>query len=295
MKHSNTWFALILIASALLLSAARNDMQEPKPKAGRTTESPGPQIGQKTNHSDYTESGTAPTPAILINRPTPSQGETQGDSDTSAQREASYTGLLVIVGLAALAIAGFQYWAARASVNASIAAASAHVYMEVWINDREKHFDIMGESNLGDPVVNSVFHNYGKSPAFLVDVCWETTYGLALPDVPRYVHVSTFEATDVVPAESKTEPMGVKWHEIFGRYLVEQNVAFVRRMETRLYLYGYFRYRDAFERMHRIGFAYHIGERGRVYYVRRDLAPPYWYRRISKPRKLSRWLPRMFI
>ncbi len=295
MRHLNTWFALILIASALLLSAARNDVPEPEPKTGRTTESPRPQIGKKTNHSDRADGSTAPTPAILINRPTPSKNETLGDTDASAQREANYTGLLVIVGLAAIAIASFQYWAARASVNASIAAASAHVYMEIWINDREKHFDIMGESKLGDPVINSVFHNYGQSPAFLVDICWETTYGLKLPDVPRYVHVSTFEATDVVPAESKTGPMGVKWHEIFGHYLVEQNVAFVRRSELRLYLYGYFRYQDAFERVHQIGFAYHVGEKGRVYYVRRDLAPAYWYRRVTKPRKLSRWLSHTFI
>jgi hypothetical protein len=51
--------------------------------------------------------------------------EHQNDPDASAQKEATYTGFLVIVGVAAIVVSALQYCAARNAAKASECSAEA--------------------------------------------------------------------------------------------------------------------------------------------------------------------------
>jgi hypothetical protein len=104
MKHSSTWYALILIASALLLSAAKQGSAEPSPR-------PTPQPNKSAALSDH-QSAQQITPVSTpdISQPPPDTGapntkENDG-SDTATEVIVFFT---VVAGLATAAIAVFNY------------------------------------------------------------------------------------------------------------------------------------------------------------------------------------------
>src|ERR1700730_1228782 len=104
MKRSSTWFALILIASALLLSAASSN---PSPKPSSTTETPQANNPRNESHS------AAQNPSPLKNQIQSKNAETEGDDQNGQSDEAlkldrllalytgqlaTYTFLLFVVG-----------------------------------------------------------------------------------------------------------------------------------------------------------------------------------------------------
>jgi len=174
--------------------------------------------------------------------------------------------------------------AAKLSADAAVAGSVAHLHlMRLWIEGREPGGDIMdGGVGVVDPMLHYGFTNYGKTPAFLIEMCWESLIAPRLPAAPIYKNRGEIGHDLFVVAAEQDINHKFKWSHLFEKYLTEDDVTPVRRMEQRLYVYGFFRYRDAFERHWRVGFAYYFNIRGQAHVVAPDVAPAYWYRQLEK-------------
>jgi hypothetical protein len=76
-----------------------------------------------------------------------------------------------------------------------------------------------------------------------------------------------------VVQDGKEWDLKQKWSTLFVTYLTEQEVEPVRKFEKRLYIYGYVKYRDVFDRNTTVGFAYHLDAKGTPSLVTPDEAP----------------------
>jgi hypothetical protein len=174
--------------------------------------------------------------------------------------------------------------AAKLSADAAVAGSAAHLHlMRLRIEGPESGRDIMdGGVGVVDPVLHYGFTNYGKTPAFLIEMCWELLIAPRLPAAPIYNNQGEIGHDLFVVGAEQDINHEFKWSHLFGKYLTEDDVTPVRRMEQRLYVYGFFRYKDVFERRWRVGFAYHFDIRGQAHVVAPDIAPAYWYRQLEE-------------
>jgi hypothetical protein len=319
MKHSSTWFALILIASALLLSAGKNGIADSPNQTGQSAATP----KDEYNYAKPRSSGDSQQPSAQRTSEK-SQAETYnyyGDFNYRPRESGipweKIGQVATILATVAMAVFAGGLWktsiwqwreikrqakaaeeqvikldktlvatdkaaeAAKRSADAAVASSAPYPYLtEIWLYEKNSHQDIMRNSEIANPDISYIIWNFGKTPAFLTEVCWEHAFGLRLPDVPQYQNVAPVIASEIIPAETATGPITARWQDLMGRLLVEENVAHVRRMETRLYVYGYFRYRDVFERVFRVGFVYIVDVRtGNMIPANPDTVPGYIYRR----------------
>src|SRR5260221_2425989 len=107
MKHSSTWFASILIASALLLNGvlSAGDLQPPKPK----------QNGSLTNEETRKANGNQPSANASSTQVNPQTSRVVGESATEKKQkdtenlrpEASIAELIIVVITSAYVIVAF--------------------------------------------------------------------------------------------------------------------------------------------------------------------------------------------
>jgi hypothetical protein len=282
------------LAFALLLSApsyAEKTSLRPEYASGAPTS----QISEKSQNIYDTQKPAATSTSGSKSPQTPRPDQRAKDANSTARQEATYTGLLVIVAICTVIVtvvtARFQYRAAssaaeasRKSADAAIATTTAYLHvMRLWLEGNEgRGKDIMdGAVGVADPTLHYGFTNYGKTPAFLLEMCWESVIALRLPPIATYKNCGEVgEEFFVIAAETDINH-AFPWSHLFGRYLTEDDFAPIRRMEQRLYVYGFFRYRDVFERCWRVGFAYHFDSKGQAHVVAPDIAPGYWYRQLE--------------
>ncbi|MGB8411370.1 MAG: hypothetical protein WCE23_00950 [Candidatus Binatus sp.] len=184
---------LILIASALLLSAASSEPTTPSPESASTSESERPQITQKANASQTLQSSGNPSVPPPIQTETPYLGGNKGNADTSAQKEATYTGLLVIVGALAIFVSALNYCASKSAADAardSAKAAKAAVH-------QNRPFVLVKEIAHEDRGVTIyiVCDNAGTGPADIIEMMLapqvfeapkNIVRGLYVPPLPHY-------------------------------------------------------------------------------------------------------------
>jgi len=278
----------ILIVLALFASAASSTSQ-PNANSLNARENSSPQVSQKAISRASVKDSAPPIPPVLIKSKTSEPQTDQDHSSVNTNKETTYTGLLVIVGTLAIVVAGFQYWAANSSAkaaekgaNAAIAASAAHLHlMRVRLGDRQDR-DLMADAvGVIDPILHYGFTNYGKSPAFLQEMCWETINAPHLPETPVYKNRGPVGGLFVIAGEQDIDH-GFKWSHLFGKYLTEQEIEPVRKKENKLYVFGFFKFSDVFDRTSSVGFAYHIDAKGTAHVVAPDIAPGYWYRRLEQ-------------
>jgi len=257
MKPPYICSALILIALALLLCAETSEPPNLNPKTSSAPETPSPQISQKPANSESIQKGTAPSPSILIKPNAPNVSQNQHSPDTSAQKEATYTGLLVIIGVFAIIVSALQYGAGRSAAKAAKRSADAafdsaqaaklalHVnrplviVQEVRVTLRENDYSLT-------PRV--VFRNYGHSPAILLETylgletcSGEEVRNLTEDTVKQWKYTRHSVQTQVVAdGETAEEPITIN-------FLFPKAFAEVLNKETAQVAHGLVRYRGAFE------------------------------------------------
>jgi hypothetical protein len=347
MKHSSTWFALILIASALLLRAGQNVNAasiEPRPKPHQ--EKPNRNI---QNAEPHQPESTVPlrnldaAEAATLNALRALHAEQEARAkENRTDDEAFYANLislgLLVVG-AVYSLLAWKQWAAikeqarisRASLaanrialgvarananaakdqalaaqaqvtnlektllatekaagaavkNADAALAASAAYLDIttfWLETEKEGADVM-DSGVGvvDPLLHWTLTNHGKSPAIVTEICWQKFFGLRLPDIPIYDNFSRLTRELVVGSE-KEDKQSYQWSFLFGDYLTEDDMEPVRKMESRLQIYGYVRYRDIFDRHFIIGYAFRINAKGNPGLVSHEEAAIYVYRRFE--------------
>jgi len=123
--RSKQLFASILIASALLLSAAGSEPTKPIPKSASTSEIERPQITQKINASQTVQSSADPSASLPIQTQAPYLDGDKSNADANAQKEATYTGLLVIVGALAIFVSVLNFCASKSAADAARDSAEA--------------------------------------------------------------------------------------------------------------------------------------------------------------------------
>jgi len=332
MKHSSTWFALILIASALLPSGASSaNAQSPNPRIVQN------QVGQaqpsetKTQEPEGEPAGTAAAGIPTASRQEVSSQQDQHPADGYLQKArqwiasiwtVEYTIATATIVYSFFAIlqwfalkktvgetkslvvtADRQAKAAEAQVtnlektllatekaagaavkNADAALAASAAYLDItsfWLETEKKGSDVM-DSGVGvvDPLLHWTLTNHGKSPAIVTELCWQKFFGLRLPDIPIYNNFSRLPRELVIGAE-KGDEQAHQWSFLFGNYLTEQDMEPVRKMESRLQIYGYVRYRDIFDRRIIIGYAFRLNAKGEPGLVTEEEAARYIYRRFE--------------
>jgi hypothetical protein len=129
MKHSNTWFALILIASVLLLSAVNGGSQNPSSGPSKKVNPP-----QNQRHRERQKTGNQPSPSACpspcvyfiqtVPAPNPSQqkGHDDGDKSSPDWWIVYLTGGLVFCGFAQLIAMAVQAHYMRRGLSATDAA-----------------------------------------------------------------------------------------------------------------------------------------------------------------------------
>ena len=101
MKHSNTWFALILMPSALLLSAVMIASAQPSqsPERNGTPESKSTQVSNQNQKSDQSQTRSQQwTPTQQQQADAKNTPSADTNQDAIQKRIEAFTGLLVLVG-----------------------------------------------------------------------------------------------------------------------------------------------------------------------------------------------------
>ena len=138
--------------------------------------------------------------------------------------------------------------------------------------------DVLDANPVADPLFQYGFTNYGKTPAFLTELCIEYCIQPALPERPIYRKPIMLAGMVVIPAEKDSPALDERWRVMFDKYFLRQEFEPIRQGNSQLFLYGYFRYRDVFETRYRIGFAFGFtASMAPLVYTSRD-APAYVYR-----------------
>jgi len=207
MKHSNTWYALILIASALLLSAAKQGSAEPSPR-------PTPQPNNSATFSDQKgQSQVAPvgTPD-LPDSVHPADATTKEQQDGHGASTVIIAFFTVVTGFATALIAWFNYQlvgvtaemkratadaaqaskdSARAADESAKAAKIALQLERAWVViDIEPMAHMLSERNEDYGIFfKYTMRNCGRSLGWLCAGCEEAVIlpqTQALPDTPQY-------------------------------------------------------------------------------------------------------------
>lgn len=125
MKRLKPLSVLILILLASLPNAAKSEPVKPSPESANTPKAESPQVTKQTEHSQGPQSTASPSPSVAIDTQTPNLNHDKDSDDANARREATYTGFLVLVGVAAIVISVFNYCASKSAAKA--AAISANI------------------------------------------------------------------------------------------------------------------------------------------------------------------------
>jgi hypothetical protein len=231
-------FGLVLLIIATVVLSAANESPQPNPKSSSTTESPSPQGARQANDTKTTKDG-AGTSISSVNQPqAPKLEGSKKESDQGAQKEATYTGFLVIVGLFAIFIGYLQYRATDKAADAAKASAEA-ASRSAEIAEKAIHIDrpylVVEQLEMKDFGTHSrrhgrpvhalfVFQNYGRGVAIdpRVKVRFETVEGTGDPlvdDLPAPPSVKDGVPSPVpVPPPEQERPTTLK-HDRF--HLVE--------------------------------------------------------------------------
>lgn len=287
---------LTLIGSVLLLSGVRNahTRSVPNPEKHETAAAVHPDSTNQDNQAALYAALIGALHAIT-------HQEEAAAEQTRAENESWLTPLRIQEGLLVVGIVysffAWKQWvaidkqaeianktlietgkaadAAKRSADAAIAVSAAHVHvMRVHLSGLEA----LDATGVADPVLGYGYTNYGKSPAMMLEACWERHFGLRLPEQPSYSNRGPLFELLIIPAEKDVD-FGQKWSHIFGNYLTNDDFDPIRKMQHKLFVYGYIRYRDVFEQAYAVGFAYWIDVKGQAHVVTPEVAPTYIYRR----------------
>jgi hypothetical protein len=98
------------------------------------------------------------------------------------------------------------------------------------------------------------FQNYGRTPAFAVEISLGVSVANQLSEVPTYTYVVRCGPNTVIGARDNKE---IEVH--FGFELTEEQVGMIEGTEAVLWLYGRLTFRDVMDRPHDIGFCWQWG------------------------------------
>ena len=109
--------------------------------------------------------------------------------------------------------------ATKNSADAALAASTAYIHlMRVSLEGQIPNHDIMeGWLGVADPVFHYGFTNFGKSPAYMSEMCWEHYFGQHLPDTPIYENRGPLFELFVIPAERDFD-LSHPWSRVFDKY-----------------------------------------------------------------------------
>ena len=240
MKHSSIWFALILIASALPLSAA-----EPSPNKGGTSPRPTITNGNESdlNHkkSDQ-QQGQAAQILIAPAKPDGQSDQAGGDAKKRCGYDplTLFTAGLVGVGFLQAFILWFTVITSRASIRAYLLA----------------RCELAADIAVGTKIaVTVIFKNFGHSPAYRVRYHGHIGFAeypmrddYTLPKIKE--KFSSYFS--VLPEVEYGQPM------LASKALTQAEVEEIREHHGQFFVYGEVRYRTLFIRGRYTKFAYFL-------------------------------------
>jgi hypothetical protein len=264
MKHSNIWFALILVASALLLSAARSvsaDSPSPKP-ANQPNEG-----STLSDHQSAQQATPVSTPNFSQSSPdTRSSGNKHDDGgDTATNIIAFFT---VVAALATIAIAKFNKQLVTVTADMTTATAQAAKAAEAALHiDRPFLLvtDVKCIESTRDGRANEILYiyefdvclrNFGVGPADIVDYIAVAAVRsvpppstilepIVEPEAPRYAPVGR-RLSDSLVAPNEWAERRIKERAILTRADCDA----VRNGEARIGIDGIIRYRGASQQVY---------------------------------------------
>jgi hypothetical protein len=250
----------VLLVLALLLSAAGNEPIKPSPKSTSAPESERPQIAQKPNAGQAVQNTARPSITPPDQTKTPNVSDHQNNADATAQKEATYTGLLVIVGLLAVIL---NYCTTKSAADAAKQSARAaelglkadRPYLLVE-DARIRGFPpSMPQSiaDLADAVTEAVFtlRNYGKGPALVEEIVLRVKAVVDLP--PPKDFTDCRKQSVVVEAVPSGGCLKIKSDFVEG-FITDIDIAAIKGRTKTLIAYGRVIYRDVFKEPYETGF-----------------------------------------
>lgn len=109
----------------------------------------------------------------------------------------------------------------------------------------------IGNEYLRFPSVTYCFRNYGKSPAFIIEVRVELHFGL-LPEARVFHHSEVKNGEQIVAADQSSDELICR----FYRDLSASEEAGRLQIENRFFVFGYVKYNDIFGDLREMGFCY---------------------------------------
>jgi hypothetical protein len=280
MKHSKLWLTLILIASALLLSAGRNTAAESQSK---------PHQRHKTHCTAYADSQITKPTITATFQPTAAPSTASGATYIYNQYKQSSSWGNVPTWLEAIATIGlvaFAFWqmhfirrsteatenAAKAAADNAVASRSAADATAAYARIAERSlFDIqrpwvlvfsvkwpsgvfpLPADEATEPQAVAIaysYKNYGATPAWITDawaLFFKTTNLNNLPTEPLYFLTTLPNEIPVAPDSPTAE---VNLPLMPNIMLTPDEIRRVERRELFLYAYGIIKYRDIHGRAH---------------------------------------------
>jgi hypothetical protein len=258
MKHSNIWFALILIASALLLNGVSDG-------SGAT-----PSNQPHPNQIEQTANGQQPatTPvATVVNQPSTAPTSSQPTNYTynyyypAPESWLTFFGQIagIVTAILLTAFTGGLWWTSIQQWRAISGQIRAQMDAErPWVMLQKR--ELKDWTLNGDFAPRATFHmfKYGKGICFMERTKFRlaiypgSPYGPQLPAQPDYSDLAcSFQKLIGIPIRPD------KFHPTFALFQGQLDQATfdrVRRFQSTLVFYGLIEYRDAFKRKHKHGF-----------------------------------------
>ena len=110
-----------------------------------------------------------------------------------------------------------------------------------------RELEMLQTNPVANPELEYSFTNFGKTPAFITEMCFQFHIGPRLPDAPAYTNRAPLEGMFVVLAERDTPPIAHTWFSLFNQYFVQQDFEPIRRRQSGLFIYGFMEYSDVFD------------------------------------------------
>jgi hypothetical protein len=262
-KHS---YLPILIVAALLLSAARNEPINPSPNGTCARESERSQIAQpnatQTGPNSSQSSTATPTPE---QSKSPNLNNHQRDAESSAQKEATYTGLLVIVGLLAIIL---NYCAAKSAAVAALDSAKAanlalQAVRPFVLLDKLEMRNFEPRSGLTSSSIQTVADvtvtNAGNGPAIITKIIARmkvTARPFLQRDPPDFTDCQEMWAVWIQPNVIAAKGIASFLVRFDDGNLVDESYYKLKAHDTGLALYGVITYEDVFEGIYEMTFGF---------------------------------------
>jgi hypothetical protein len=271
MKHSNIWFALILIASASLLSAASSASGE----SPRPTPKPVPLASKIEEQTANDQSRTQKSPSVLNDQQSADKSQNPASADSAADNYER------VNTEAAIAQAVFAFFVMVFTCVLSVIAVqqfSGYRNLErgAIIVDEIELRDFLPESKLKPPDASTYivfrFRNVGRTPLRLVESKVQFHLATELVEPPDYGdHPLNMKGT-ILPQNEKLFRM----YRLYDPKLPRARLPDVtydlitNTNDVFLVLYGYIRYIDAFGKRHITGFGYQYSALASIYSKRSE-------------------------